>query len=125
MIATLMTVRLHAAPERKTSRAGKEYITASCYSQAADGGRVWAKVTAFNAEAAAALLNLRAGDACAILGTATVRAYTSKQGEPAASLDLVADQVLTLYALTQRRKQAARSPAAPEFEDALPDRWEG
>lgn len=120
MIDVLIQGRLHAAPQQRTSKAGKPYCTARLIAAAGDGESLFVNVIAFDAAAVSALLALAAGDALALAGTATPRAYI-KDGEPRASLDVTAQQVLSAYHVT--RKRSAVQPAAPE-RDRRFDAWE-
>ena len=61
-------------------------------------------------------------DALALAGTATPRAYI-KDGEPRASLDVTAQQVLTAYHVTRKRNAIQPERAAPE-RDRRFDAWE-
>lgn len=79
---------------------------ASLIASAGDGESLFVNVIAFDAAAVAALLALAAGDSVAVAGTATPRAYI-KEGEPRASLDVTAQQVLTAYHVTRKRQAGA------------------
>ena len=123
MIDCLIQGKLFAAPQQRTSKAGKPFATAKLIAAAGDGERLFVNVIAFDAAAVAALLALGAGDALALAGTATPRAYI-KDGEPRASLDVTAQQVLTAYHVT-RKRSATQTPelAAPD-RDRRFDAWE-
>jgi single-stranded DNA-binding protein len=122
MIDCLIQGKLFAAPQQRTSKAGKPFATAKLIAAAGDGERLFVNVIAFDAAAVAALLALGAGDALALAGTATPRAYI-KDGEPRASLDVTAQQVLTAHHVA-RKRSAMQAPdrAAPE-RDRRFDAW--
>ena len=121
-IDALITGRLHARPEERTSKAGKPFATAKLIAAAGDGERLFVNVIAFDAAVVSSLLALDAGDALALAGTATPRAYI-KDGEPRASLDVTAQQVLTAYHVTRKRNAIQPERAAPE-RDRRFDAWE-
>jgi hypothetical protein len=56
------------------------------------------------------LLALGEGDAVALAGSLTPKAWTDREGIARPALDLVASQVLTAYHLTRRRKALERKP---------------
>lgn len=61
-------------------------------------------MVAFNQDAAAALLALDDGDAVALAGTLTPKAWIDREGNPRSSADLVAHALLTPYHVTRKRK---------------------
>ena len=79
-------------------------MTAKARAAVADGDAVFVNVAAFSETAAAALLALDAGDAVALAGTLKAGAGIDRDGNARPSLDLVATQVLTVYALAKKRK---------------------
>ncbi len=124
MIDVLIQGRLHAAPQQRTSKAGKPYCTARLIAAAGGGEGVFCNLIAFDAAAVAALLALAAGDSVAVAGTATPRAYV-KDGEPRASLDVTAQQVLTAYHVTRKRSAMQQAPdRAASDRDRRFDAWE-
>ncbi len=62
----------------------------------------------------------RANNAVALSGKLEVSAYTAKNGEPAAGLSVVCDELATLKAKPRHR---AQQPVIAGFDDDLPD-WE-
>lgn len=109
MIDCLIQGRLHAAPQQRTSKAGKPYCTARLIAAAGDGEGVFCNLIAFDPAAVQALLALAAGDSVAVAGTATPRAYI-KDGEPRASLDVTAQQVMSAYHVTRKRGAMQQAP---------------
>jgi single-stranded DNA-binding protein len=71
-------------PERRQTKAGHDYATALVRCE----GDTLVSVTAFEAELAERLLDLRKGDPLAVAGRLTVSAYLDKQGEPRAGLQV-------------------------------------
>jgi single-stranded DNA-binding protein len=95
----------------RQSFAGKTYATASMR-VAIDGEEaVLASLIAFSDTAVAALLALTKGDALAVSGRGKLTSW-EKDGQQHHGLSVVADQVLTLYALDKRRKQTAEAQQA-------------
>ena len=122
MIDCLIQGKLFAAPTERTSKAGKPFATAKLIASAGDGESLFVNVIAFDTAAVSALLALAAGDSVAVAGTATPRAYI-KDGEPRASMDVTAQQVLTAYHVTRKRNAIQPERAAPE-RDRRFDAWE-
>ena len=122
MIDCLIQGRLHAAPQERPRKAGKPFATAKMSAAGGDGESLFINLIAFNDAAVQALLVLAAGDSVAVAGTATPRAYI-KDGEPRASLDVTAQQVLTAHHVA-RKRSAMQAPdrAAPE-RDRRFDAW--
>ena len=122
MIDCLIQGKLFAAPQQRTGKTGKPFATAKVIAAAGDGESLFVNVIAFDAAVVSSLLALDAGDALALAGTATPRAYI-KDGEPRASLDVTAQQVLTAYHVTRKRNAIQPERAAPE-RDRRFDAWE-
>ncbi len=122
MIDCLIQGKLFAAPTERTSKTGKPFATAKLIASAGDGESLFVNVIAFDAAAVSALLALAAGDSVSLAGTATPRAYI-KDGEPRASLDVTAQQVMSAYHVTRRRSAMQPERAAPE-RDGRFDAWE-
>jgi single-stranded DNA-binding protein len=102
-ITSLIVGRLIADPERRAgANSGKAFTTARM-SAGTDDESVFCSVIAFGT-AGEQLAALSKGDTLAIAGRTKPKAWV-KDGEPKAGLDVVADQVLTVYHL--RRKRAA------------------
>lgn len=122
MIDALIQGRLHAAPQQRTSKTGKPFVTAKLIASAGDAEGVFVNVIAFDAAAVQALLALDAGDSVSLAGTATPHAYL-KDGEARASLDVTAQQVMSAYHVTCKRTAMQPEPTAPE-RDRRFDAWE-
>lgn len=140
MIRALITGTIYGEPQARTSQAGKQYATAKVKADSGkgEGGVVWCSIIAFG-ELADRLMTLANGAALSISGKAEVNAYTNKQGEPAAGLSIVADDLATLKGkprapqaeaearpgrpASQHSKPATPSGPAPrpDFDDALPE----
>lgn len=106
MIDALIGGKLHAKPARRTAQSGREFTTAKMLAAGASGESVFINVVAFAAPAQSALLALDAGDSVAIAGTVTPKAYLDREGAPKASLDVVAQNVLTPFMLARKRRDS-------------------
>lgn len=115
MLDVLAQGRLTKAPERRTAKNGSVFALAQI-SIAADGddGSLLASVIAFRTEAADALLALDKGDAVAVAGRAKVGVWQPREGDPRANLSIVADQVLSVYAIRKKRQAAQGDPDASD-----------
>lgn len=133
MIDALISGRLHAAPQARTSKTGSQFVTATVRIATREGGSLFASVIAFSSTACRALLALQEGDAIALAGELTPKVYQPKDGgEPRASLDLVAHAVLTEYHVSRKRAAIAEpkpsapresqhpAPAERDFDDLIP-----
>ena len=95
MIAALVTGAIFKAPESRTSKGGKPFVTATL--RAKDGeGFQFIRLVAFNEAACAEILRLKEGDSVAIQGPLKAEIYKPEGGEPKLSLSIIADQVLAL-----------------------------
>lgn len=107
-ITALITGRLIADPERRTSASGKGFTTARL-SAGTDDESVLCSVIAFGT-AAEQLAALAKGDTLAITGRAKPKAWTDREGSLKAGLDVVAEQVLTAYHVRRKRQAMAQDP---------------
>jgi len=122
-ITTLITGRLIADPERRTSASGKSFTTARL-SAGTDDESVLCSVIAFGTTAEQ-LAVLGRGDTLAITGRAKPKAWTDREGALKAGLDVVVDQVLTAYHLKRKRAAMAGDTQAPTPRSELAGRSEG
>jgi single-stranded DNA-binding protein len=106
MIDAMLRGRLVADPERKLTKAGRDYATARLSATDREGGEHLVLLTAFDDEAVRALLSLGKGDALAVAGELSAGVWTPEGGEPRPSLRVLVHRVLTPYAV-QRRREAA------------------
>lgn len=137
MIRALITGTIYGEPQSRTSQAGKPYATAKVKADSGkgEGGVVWCSIIAFG-EHADRLLRLANGAALSIAGKIEVSAYMNKQGEPAAGLSIVVDELATLkgkprppqgerdtrpHHPSQRPKPANGPAPRLDFNDELPE----
>jgi single-stranded DNA-binding protein len=117
-IEALILGKLHQRPEQRTSKSGRQFVTAKVRAAAGDGQSLFVNVIAFDDTACAGLLKLDAGDSLALAGTLKPGAWTDREGNARPSVDMVAAQVLTVYGLKKKRdasgQAAARPPAASQ-----------
>ena len=107
MIDALIQGKLIKAPESRTTKTGKPMASARLRVATADpAASVLCGVVAFDPEAVAALLALGESDAVSVAGPLKVGTWTDKEGNARPSLDLVADRVLSVYAIRKQRAAA-------------------
>ena len=119
MRRALITGTVYGEPQARTSQAGKQYATAKVRADAKDGATVWCSLVAFG-EHADRLMTLKTNAAVAVSGKVEVNAYTNKQGEPAAGLSLVVDELSTLKARPKPKPEPALIRPAESFDDCIP-----
>jgi single-stranded DNA-binding protein len=96
---------LFRAPEQRTSKAGKPFVTATIRAKDSEASQWW-RVTAFSESAQAELMRLCDGDACSIQGAFKAELYKPEGGEPKVSLSIIADRVLALRQPPKERGHA-------------------
>jgi len=117
-IEALVTLKLLAAPEQRTSASGTTYAKARGRVIGLPPGErdhpdaAYVNVTAFGERARAALMAVESGGTIAATGALQLRSYTDKEGKPRLGLELVAAAVLTTYQCA-KRKAAARGDQEP------------
>jgi single-stranded DNA-binding protein len=120
----IVTGVLFRAPEQKTSKNGKPYVTATI--RAKDGETsLWWRLTAFSETAQAELMRLGDGDALSVQGAMKAELYQPEGGEPRVSLSIVANHALALRQPPRERKAKTSRDApcrggAAAFDDAIP-----
>ncbi|MDQ3059932.1 MAG: single-stranded DNA-binding protein [Pseudomonadota bacterium] len=120
MIEALVSGKLHGQPAQKMSKTGKPFVVARVRAHAGDAD-VFVNVIAFSQGACEALLALGDGDAVALAGSLTPKAWTDREGTARPALDLVASQVLSAYHVARKRKavepRQAPHPPPPQASD--------
>jgi single-stranded DNA-binding protein len=132
VIDALVAGKLFGLPVERTAKNGNTYVTAKMRVPTRDGEAQFVNVVAFASSVVAALVAVGDGDAVALTGELTAKAYTGKDGQPRPSLELLAHAVLTPFQVQRRRaaanataraEPAAEVPSAGterELDDALP-----
>ena len=111
MIDALISGRLYAAANERTSANGNPFVTAKVTATAGSGESLFVNVIAFSQSARTALLALDAGDSVALSGTLTPKVWTDRHGDAKPSLDMTVHAVLTPYHVTRKRKAAQEDGA--------------
>lgn len=109
MLAVLCSGVLIRDPQERVSASGNTYCTALVRVPCEGEDALICSVIAFNGAAVHSLMALAKGDAVSIAGRARLSTW-ERDGEQRHGLSIVAEQVLTLYALGKRRK-ASREPS--------------
>lgn len=104
MIDALISGKLHAHPEQRSSKNGKPYATAKMTAAGGDGQSLFVNCIAFDDAPVAALLALAAGDSLAVAGSATPKVWTDREGNHRPAMDMVVAQVLTAYHVQRKRR---------------------
>lgn len=129
MIDALVTGKLAAAPQRRTTKTGKPFATARLRVPTTDPAvTIFCSVAAFDAEAVAALLALGEGDAVSVAGSLKVGVWTDNNGNTRPNVDVVADRVLSVYAIRKQRAAAGggaqhHGAAAAHGQPPSHDQW--
>ena len=109
MMDGLIAGKLQGKATERTSKNGKPYALAKVRAAGGDGEALFVNVIAFDAGPCAALLALGDGDAVALAGTLTPKAWLDREGQPRAAVDMVASQVLSAYHV-RRKREAVTTP---------------
>ena len=106
---------LTADPQERTGGSGKPFVVANLRTATEDDA-VLVSVVAFSDSVKAALLALKKGDSASVTGRAKLTSWTGRDGAEKHGLSIVADGVLTAYAVGKRRDAtaAARQSSGPE-----------
>jgi single-stranded DNA-binding protein len=119
----VVTGSLFKTPEKRTSKAGKPFVTATIRAKDGDASQWW-RVTAFSEGVQTELMRLADGDAVSVQGSFKAELYQPDGGEPKVSLSIIADRVLALRQPPKERK-AAKDRNVPlggarAFDDSIP-----
>jgi single-stranded DNA-binding protein len=101
----IVTGALFRAPEQRTSKSGKPFVTATIRAKDGEASQWW-RITAFSETAQAELMRLVDGDACSVQGAFKAELYQPEGGEAKVSLSIIADRVLALRQPPKERKAA-------------------
>ena len=131
MIDAIVAGKLFGSAETKTAKTGRAFTTAKVRAATAESESIFINVIAFSDTAQAALQALGDGDAVALAGTITPKAWTDRNGNVRPALDMVAAQVMTAYSVSRKRKamqptdrddvkadRPQRQQVEPDFDDS-------
>ena len=116
----LVSGSLFRAPEKRTSKNEKPFVTATLVAKVGETTQWW-RIIAFSENAQAELLRLSEGDALSVQGALKVEEY-EKEGQKRVSLGVIASHVLALRQPPKPRGRDEREPVTiAEFDagDAL------
>lgn len=120
MIRVLLSGELRADPQQRTARNGNPFALARLSVPMGEDGRVSCSVIAFQEDAVARLLQLKAGASVAVAGTLKVSVFTGNDGAARPSLDLVADEVASTTPRPRKPRPAQQDRGAGD-RDAFGD----
>lgn len=110
MMEGLIAGKLQGKATERTSKAGKPFAIAKVRAATGEGEALFVNVIAFDTAPCTALLALGDGDAVALAGTLTPKAWLDREGQPRAAVDMVAAQVLSAYHV-RRKRETVTKPA--------------
>lgn len=116
MIRVLATGTLYAAPQARTSAAGKPFTTAKLRADGKDGAITWCSLIAFG-EQAERLAALKEGAALSVSGRAEVSAWLNRDGEAQGGLSLVVDELAALKGRPRPPRPRQPEAAGMGFDD--------
>ncbi|MDD2608397.1 MAG: single-stranded DNA-binding protein [Giesbergeria sp.] len=124
MIDALISGKVYGQPAQRSGKNGKLFALAKLRATGTDGQAQFISVIAFDDGPVAALLALKEGDSVAVTGPLKVATWQDKEGNHRPSLDIVAQQVMTVYQVRHKRS-ATQAESAPEQHHLPPreDRW--
>ncbi len=126
MIRALATGTLHGDPQVRTAANGQPFTTAKLRADGKNGVSVWVSLIAFG-EQSERLAAMKDRVALSVSGRCEVSAWINKDGEAAAGLSLVIDELATLKGKPRPpRVKPTREPEAVDagapFDDL--DHWQ-
>ncbi|GAB2821522.1 single-stranded DNA-binding protein [Comamonas piscis] len=115
MMDGLVSGRILGQPVERISKTGKPYALAKVRANAGagDGEMLIVNVIAFDDAPVAALLGLGDADSICLSGSLTPKVWVDREGVTRPSVDMVAHQVLTAYAVARKRGVAGDADFDP------------
>jgi hypothetical protein len=112
---------LYRAPESRTSKAGKPFVTATIKAKEGAEALQWWKVLTFSESTGAELMRLVDGDAVSVQGSMKAELY-EKDGETKLSLTVFADAILALKQPPKQREKKEHVPLlGPRSRETAPE----
>jgi single-stranded DNA-binding protein len=105
MIGAVVTGTLVADPVERTTSKGSRFVTATLRVAAGEDA-IFVGLAAFDATAADRLAQMRKGGVCSACGVLEQTSWTTKDGEGRTGWRLTANEVMTAYAATKKRRAA-------------------
>ena len=107
MFDGLLGGKIYGQPAQRTGKNNNTFVVAKMRVPVADGEGMFASLIAFDSKAQAGLLALSDGDPASVAGAVTVKVWTGHQdGQPRPAVDVVVQQVLSVYAIKKKRDKA-------------------
>ncbi len=100
---SLLAGTLYRAPDQKTSKAGKPYVTATLKVVAGNETEFW-RLIVFSESAQTELMRLSDGDKLSAQGSLKIELYQANDGSQKLSRTLMTDSVLALKPAPRERK---------------------
>ncbi len=113
MIDGLIAGRLHTQPKTLVGKAKKAFVVAKIRAVAGDGTTLFVNAICFEPQACEQLLALQLGDAVAVSGAISPKAWTDKEGAAKATMDVNVSVVLSEFHLNRKRKAMEPEPEGP------------
>ncbi|WP_213362254.1 single-stranded DNA-binding protein [Brachymonas denitrificans] len=104
MIDGLIAGKVYGQPQSRTDSHGKQYALGKVKAAAGNGEVLFVSCIVFG-DAARQFLVLGDGDAVALAGSISPKAWTDKDGQARPALDMQVQQVLTAYHGRKKRQQ--------------------
>lgn len=103
MIDALIAGKVYGTPTQRNGKNGKPFALAKLRATSTEGEAQFVSVIAFDDGPVAALLALKEGDSVAVTGPLKVGTWQDKEGNHRPALDVVAQQVLSVYQVRHKR----------------------
>ncbi|WP_213780111.1 single-stranded DNA-binding protein [Caballeronia sp. dw_276] len=113
MIDALVGGKLFKKPEERRSGSGKSFVVANLNVCATDGEWFFVQVVAFRDTVKTNLLAMDEGDSVSLTGPLKISTYEDRHGTTKPSVSMVAQQVMTAYQVSRKRKAVAEPSDAP------------
>jgi single-stranded DNA-binding protein len=96
---------IRTQPQSRNDASGKPYAFGKVRAATKEGESLFISVIVFG-DAVAPFLALSDGDAVALAGSLSPKAWTDKEGQPRPALDMQVRQVLSVHQLSKKREQS-------------------